>query len=81
MNEVAEVKLPGRPSQIRFKRPAQMELFAKVVCFPPLGQLTVLGRAQREVRNLDDLCDLVIDCVCARFILLSLLKQASLCPK
>lgn len=50
MAEVAEIKLPGRPSQIRFIRPAQMEIFAKLVCFPPLGQLTVIERGQREVR-------------------------------
>lgn len=50
ITEAAEIKLPGRPSQIRFIRPAQMEIFAKLVCFPPLGQLTVIGRKQREVR-------------------------------
>jgi hypothetical protein len=33
-----------RPSQINFVRAAQMSLFANVMCWPPLGQVTFLKR-------------------------------------
>lgn len=34
--------LNGKPFQLTFVRPAQMMLFANVVCYPPLGQPTVI---------------------------------------
>jgi hypothetical protein len=52
MNGALETNSLSRPSQIKFVRPAQMELFAKIVAFPPLGQLTVIAQEQREVRML-----------------------------
>lgn len=49
MREAASFNPVCRPSQIRFKRPAQMEIFAKIVCFPPLGSLTIIARERPEV--------------------------------
>ncbi|EXJ96173.1 hypothetical protein A1O1_01299 [Capronia coronata CBS 617.96] len=34
---------PLKPSQIKFFRPAQMALFAKLATYPPLGQVTVVS--------------------------------------
>ena len=32
----------GKPFQLKFVRPAEMLLFANIVCDPPLGQSTVV---------------------------------------
>ena len=34
--------LNGKPSQIKFVRAAQMQLFTNAVCDPPLGSTTVI---------------------------------------
>lgn len=36
-------------SQLRFIRPAQMSLFARVSCYPPLGQVTCPQRIQKAL--------------------------------
>lgn len=36
-------------SQLRFIRPAQMSLFARVSCYPPLGQVTCAQRIQKAL--------------------------------
>ncbi|KAJ5096045.1 Raffinose synthase [Penicillium alfredii] len=43
-----------RPSQTTFVRPAQMTLFARVTCYPPLGQVTCLQRVQKALRSEKD---------------------------
>lgn len=40
-----------KPSQIRFKRPAQMSLFAKIYSYPPLGEVTLVSADHGEVRS------------------------------
>lgn len=37
-----------RPNQIKFYRPGQMALFAKITTYPPLGQVTVVPPSRRE---------------------------------
>ncbi|KAL9127597.1 MAG: hypothetical protein Q9217_003555 [Psora testacea] len=39
----------GKPSQLKFVRPADMLLFANAVCDPPLGQSTVIPHEQQTV--------------------------------
>lgn len=34
----------GRVLQAKFIRPAQMSLFARVTCYPPLGEVTCVKR-------------------------------------
>ena len=41
--------LDGKPFQLKFVRPAQMQLFARAVCDPPLGQATVVAPDQSAV--------------------------------
>jgi hypothetical protein len=36
-------------SQVQFIRPAQMSLFSKVTCYPPLGQVTCPQRIQHAL--------------------------------
>lgn len=36
---------------VLFVRPAQMSLFARVTCYPPLGQVTPLQRIQKALRS------------------------------
>lgn len=43
-----------RPSQSVFIRPVQMGLFARVTCYPPLGQVTCLQRVQKALRSEED---------------------------
>ena len=43
-----------RPPQATFIRPAQMSLFARVTCYPPLGQVTCPQRVQKALRSEDD---------------------------
>ncbi|KAF7175664.1 hypothetical protein CNMCM7691_009671 [Aspergillus felis] len=48
---------PGRhqmPSQLHFYRPAQMSLFARVTCYPPLGQVTCIPRVQNALQSEKD---------------------------
>ncbi|EAW10291.1 putative raffinose synthase protein Sip1 [Aspergillus clavatus NRRL 1] len=48
---------PGRhqmPSRLEFYRPAQMSLFARVTCYPPLGQVTCLPRIQKALKSEKD---------------------------
>lgn len=57
---------PGEDQKIRqvtFIRPAQMGLFARVTCYPPLGQVTSLQR-QKELKPEED------DTVCTQGIVL-----------
>lgn len=42
--------LYGKTFQLKFVRPAQMLLFAKVACDPPLGQATVVPYYTETVR-------------------------------
>jgi hypothetical protein len=42
-----------------FARPVQMGLFARVTCYPPLGQLTCLPRTQNKLRSEKDPDDTV----------------------
>lgn len=44
--------LNGKPFQLGFVRPAQMMMFAKIVCDPPLGQVTVIPHHQKAVHEL-----------------------------
>jgi hypothetical protein len=37
----------GRVLQAKFIRPAQMSLFARVTCYPPLGEVTCVKRSQQ----------------------------------
>src|SRR5436190_23815652 len=46
-------QLEERSSQINFVRAAQMSLFANVVCWPPLGQVTFLKRKVEETETCD----------------------------
>ena len=39
-----------RPSQIKFFRPAQMALFANLITYPPLAQVSVIPPSRKEVR-------------------------------
>ena len=39
----------SRPSQIKFFRPAQMALFAKIVTHPPLAQASIIPPSRKEV--------------------------------
>lgn len=41
--------LNGKPFQLKFVRPAQMMLFANVICDPPFGQVTVVPFDQHVV--------------------------------
>ena len=41
--------LDGIPFQLKFVRAAQMQLFARAVCDPPLGQATVIPAPQPAV--------------------------------
>jgi hypothetical protein len=48
---------PGEHKQTRqatFIRPAQMGLFVRVTCYPPLGQVTSLQRQKELKREEDD---------------------------
>jgi hypothetical protein len=57
---------PGEHQKIRqatFIRPAQMGLFARVTCYPPLGQTTSLQR-QKELKPEED------NTVCAQGVVL-----------
>lgn len=40
----------GKPFQLKFVRAAQMELFANIICNPPLGQSTVIPHDRDAVR-------------------------------
>lgn len=44
--------LNGNPFQLGFVRPAQMMMFAKIICDPPLGQATVVPNHQQAVHYL-----------------------------
>lgn len=35
--------IDNKPFQLKFVRPAQMMLFANVICDPPFGQITVIS--------------------------------------
>ena len=41
--------LDGKPFQLKFVRPAQMQLFSRAICDPPLGQATVIPAHQLAV--------------------------------
>lgn len=41
--------LNEKPSQLKFIRPAEMLLFAKAICDPPLGQATTIPSGQQTV--------------------------------
>ncbi|KAL2004903.1 hypothetical protein VTN00DRAFT_3176 [Thermoascus crustaceus] len=45
---------PQKPSQIKFIRPAQMSLFARVTSYPPLGQVTCVEQIQKALKSEDD---------------------------
>ena len=38
-----------RKKQLTFIRPAQMSLFARVSCYPPLGEVTCPSRVQKAL--------------------------------
>ena len=42
----------SRPTQIKFYRPAQMALFAKLAAYPPLAQVTVVPPNRDKVSTL-----------------------------
>lgn len=42
-NQEEEDRKKGKPTQIKFVRSAQMSQFARVTCWPPLGQVTSLA--------------------------------------
>ena len=42
----SEPSQPQKALQINFVRPAQMSLFAKITCYPPLGEVTCVQRDQ-----------------------------------
>ncbi|KUL82474.1 hypothetical protein ZTR_10202 [Talaromyces verruculosus] len=44
----------GRVLQAKFIRPAQMSLFARVACYPPLGEVTCLKRSHQSVSVPED---------------------------
>jgi hypothetical protein len=44
---ISESNQPQKALQINFIRPAQMSLFAKITCYPPLGEVTCVQRNQR----------------------------------
>ena len=39
-----------KPSQIKFYRPAQMALFAHIVTYPPLAQVSIIAPSRKQVR-------------------------------
>jgi len=41
--------LDGGPFQLKFVRPAQMQLFARALCYPHLGQITSIPHGQLAV--------------------------------
>jgi hypothetical protein len=43
-------RAPSKLTQIKFFRPAQMALFAKLAAFPPLAQVTVVPPTRDKVR-------------------------------
>ncbi|KAL1965889.1 hypothetical protein VTN77DRAFT_5022 [Rasamsonia byssochlamydoides] len=45
---------PSTSSQIKFIRPAQMSLFARVTCYPPLGEVTCVRRFQQARNSSED---------------------------
>ncbi|KAE8382964.1 hypothetical protein BDV26DRAFT_195902 [Aspergillus bertholletiae] len=47
-NSEAEAHNDRNQSQTRFIRPAQMSLFSRITCYPPLGQVTCPQRVQQE---------------------------------
>lgn len=50
-----------KQSQLQFPRPAQMSLFARLSCYPPLGQLTCPRRVQKALRSeADDTVSFVV---------------------
>lgn len=50
----------GAPHE-SFVRPAQMSLFARVTCYPPLGQVTPLRRIEKALLSENDDTVSVID--------------------
>jgi hypothetical protein len=49
ITESEKGKPPAKPSQIKFWRPAQMALFAKITSHPPLGQLSIIPPSHEPV--------------------------------
>jgi hypothetical protein len=45
---------PSTPSQLKFVRSAQMSLFARVTCYPPLGEVTCVKRLQKALNSSED---------------------------
>ena len=43
--------LDGKPFQLKFVRTAQMNMFADILCEPPLGQTTVVAHNKQLVRR------------------------------
>lgn len=39
----------SKPTQIKFPRPAQMALFARLTTYPPLGQVTIVPPSREQV--------------------------------
>jgi hypothetical protein len=50
----AEPRPSTSSSQIKFIRPAQMSLFARVTSYPPLGEVTCVKRYQKALVSSDD---------------------------
>lgn len=44
----------GRVLQAKFIRPAQMSLFARLTCYPPLGEVTCVKRSLQPGSVADD---------------------------
>lgn len=59
-DDIMELRPPSKPgsssasSQIQFIRPAQMSLFARVISYPPLGEVTCVKRYQKMLGFSDD---------------------------
>jgi len=58
---MSAINRPPKPTQIKFFRPAQMALFAKLATFPPLGQVTVVSPS-REPVSVDNLLGHAVTC-------------------
>lgn len=47
-SSIQRIDAVKRPTQIKFWRPGQMSLFAKITTFPPLGQVTIVPPSRKQ---------------------------------
>lgn len=98
-SEIVTVSRPSSPGRrdtraLKFIRPAQMSLFARITCYPPLGEVTCVKRLQKANSTAEDKVrhaafsfifgeawlTLWLYCCIYRFALLSFCHRAHLSP-